>query len=489
MGSLLELDVAYGTSSNNGNVLSQTIHRSGTSWQQTYSYDGLNRLSGASETVGGTASWTRDFGYDSRGNRWVTTNTNLPSLTNETPAASTWFGGDNRLSSWAYDSVGNVTAIANMTRSFTYDGENRQVTADVGGVATSYFYDGEGRRVKKVTPSNTTIFVYDASGNLAAEYGGPASSTGGTRYYTQDHLGSTRMITDSTGAVQTCLDDLPFGQELGNHTATGRTDACFGDDQYPNGTPSDDPIKFTSKERDSETGLDYFGARYMSSAQGRFTSADKPLIDQHAENPQSWNLYAYVRNNPLASVDVDGHRSCKGDAGACRDILENIKRSEGVVTSSSSGRTTTITHGDGTIEIRTGNIAFRDHNPGNLRPYAFTDRYDRIGTDVSNVSGEFAVFENSRNGERALRGLLSTSTVQDRTLLEEMQIYAPATDNNDPAAYADELGKAIGVSVDTRVGDLTTEQFDRLVERIKGIEGYYDRNGRVVMKYPEEEVQ
>ena len=305
----MELDFSYGTSSNNGNVLSQTINRSGTSWQQAYSYDGLNRLSGASETVGGTASWTRDFGYDSRGNRWVTTNTNLPTLTSETPVASTWFGGDNRLSSWTYDSAGNVTAIANMTRSFTYDGENRQITADVGGVATSYFYDGEGRRVKKVTPSNTTIFVYDAAGHLAAEYGGPASSTGGTRYYTQDHLGSTRMITDSTGAVQTCLDYLPFGQELGNHSATGRSDACYGGDQYPSGTPSDDPVKFTGKERDSETGLDYFGARYFASAQGRFTSAD-PLFFQEEmlADPQRFNLYGYVRNNPLSFIDPTGKR-------------------------------------------------------------------------------------------------------------------------------------------------------------------------------------
>lgn len=57
------------------------------------------------------------------------------------------------------------------------------------------------------------------------------------------------------------------------------------------------------------TGLDYFGARYMSSAQGRFTSPDKPFADQHFENPQTWNLYSYGRNNPLRFVDDDGHAS------------------------------------------------------------------------------------------------------------------------------------------------------------------------------------
>jgi len=65
--------------------------------------------------------------------------------------------------------------------------------------------------------------------------------------------------------------------------------------------------KFTSKERDAETGLDFFGARYMSSAQGRFTSPDAPFVDQHILDPQSWNLYSYGRNNPLLYVDPSGN--------------------------------------------------------------------------------------------------------------------------------------------------------------------------------------
>ena len=69
----------------------------------------------------------------------------------------------------------------------------------------------------------------------------------------------------------------------------------------------------TGKERDAETGLDYFGARYYGGAQGRFTSPDAPLVDQHAADPQSWNLYAYVRNNPLRNTDPSG-RDCMGAA-------------------------------------------------------------------------------------------------------------------------------------------------------------------------------
>ena len=64
--------------------------------------------------------------------------------------------------------------------------------------------------------------------------------------------------------------------------------------------------EFTSKERDAETGLDYFGARYFSSAQGRFTSVDPLMASAHASNPQSWNRYAYALNNPLRFTDPNG---------------------------------------------------------------------------------------------------------------------------------------------------------------------------------------
>lgn len=94
---------------------------------------------------------------------------------------------------------------------------------------------------------------------------------------------------------------------------------------------------FTGKERDAETGLDYFGARYLSAAQGRFTSPDPLLNSGRPEIPQSWNRYAYTLNNPLKYVDPDGlyewSVSCdeKNDA-AChqnrqwfRDALADVR--------------------------------------------------------------------------------------------------------------------------------------------------------------------
>jgi len=65
--------------------------------------------------------------------------------------------------------------------------------------------------------------------------------------------------------------------------------------------------QFTSKERDNETGLDYFGARYFASVQGRFTSVDPiSFADARKYEPQAINLYSYCGNNPLTRVDPDG---------------------------------------------------------------------------------------------------------------------------------------------------------------------------------------
>ncbi|MGC8884743.1 MAG: RHS repeat domain-containing protein [Bryobacteraceae bacterium] len=242
----------------------------------------------------------RDFAYKEPGNLYV------PSWSagagwapgSFTPASPSWFDGNNRMVNAAlgiqYDAAGNQTAIGGFT--FAYDTENRLVSSTLNGVVTTYAYDGEGRRVKKSTGGSTVTFVYDAFGRLAAEYGGTADPVG-TEYLTADHLGSTRLITSSTGAERRCLDYLPFGEQMPQ--GMGGRGSCHASANEPR-------LKFTGKERDQETGLDYFGARYYSGAQGRFTSADEPFLDQSPDDPQSWNLYSYVRNNPLRFIDPTG---------------------------------------------------------------------------------------------------------------------------------------------------------------------------------------
>jgi len=322
-------------------TLSETITRGAQTWTDTFGYDGANRLTTASES--GAGAWSQTNGFDGRGNRWVSAYSGLPAPTLETPQTSSWFLNTNRISSWTYDNAGSVTAVSGMARAFTYDAENRQKTAVVNSQTTTYTYDGDGRRVKKVAPSGTTIFVYDPFGNLAQEYG-PSTDTG-TKCITADHLGSTRLVTTSAGVVDRCYDFLPFGEEIGNGTA-GRTSSCFGGAVYP---ASADKIsnKFTSKERDAETGLDNFGARYMSSAQGRFTIPDwsaKPSAVPYVDltNPQSLNLYSYLLNDPLSGVDPDGHAiDCSGDnanGAGCQAIAQwNIQHEVSANAWASSG--------------------------------------------------------------------------------------------------------------------------------------------------------
>jgi RHS repeat-associated protein len=171
------------------------------------------------------------------------------------------------------------------------------------GTAGQYFYDGDVRRVKKIDSSGTTVFVYNVSGQLIAEYHSDPLPTpaggGGTSYLTSDHLGSTRVVTKSDGTVKARYDYLPFGEEISS-TVGGRSSVSgYG------GTDSTKQ-KFTQKERDIESGLDYFLARYYSSAQGRFTSPDPGNAGATRKDPQSWNGYSYSRNNPLKYVDPDG---------------------------------------------------------------------------------------------------------------------------------------------------------------------------------------
>jgi len=117
--------------------------------------------------------------------------------------------------------------------------------------------------------------------------GAYAQATDQVTYYHTDAIGSLRMVTDASGAVVQRHDYLPFGEE------------------YPTQPP--DRRLFAGKERDQETGFDYFGGRYYSGGNGRFTTVDPVLdIEQALIDPQRWSRYAYVRNNPFRYVDPDG---------------------------------------------------------------------------------------------------------------------------------------------------------------------------------------
>jgi RHS repeat-associated protein len=98
-------------------------------------------------------------------------------------------------------------------------------------------------------------------------------------------------VTNATGGLLDDSDFYPFGGE--------RVVASSSGNRY----------KFTGKERDGESGLDFFGARYFGSSMGRFMSPDEFWKDSHVGDPQSWNKYTYARNNPLRYVDPTGEKA------------------------------------------------------------------------------------------------------------------------------------------------------------------------------------
>ncbi len=328
--SLLQLDYTYGTTDNNGNVQSQTITVptvagvNGFIATQNYTYDALSRLATAQENGG--ASWKQNFLYDRFGNRKFVAGTTFPAQLNASnnPVINP---NNNRIDTvasgqtiYSYDGVGNLTHDA-AGHAFGYDAENKQRTYD-GGATTSggatYYYDGEGQRVKKVLGGPTmvtTVFVYNIAGQLIAEYGG-TSGSGGTSYLTSDTLGSPRVITGQNQAVKARHDYLPFGEE----PPTGSGGRALAQGYVGDNLRQ----KFTQKERDNETGLDYFLARYYASTQGRFTSVDPEQAGARNDDPQSWNGYAYARNSPLVYSDPNGrtYTICDSNGKNCVDYTD-----------------------------------------------------------------------------------------------------------------------------------------------------------------------
>jgi RHS repeat-associated protein len=204
-------------------------------------------------------------------------------------------------SNFTYDSNGNMTNDGSNT--LVYDAENR--VTSINSAANEYVYDGNSLRVKKcaptcASPTSRTVYIFSGS-KVIAEYDNGAAVGSPTReylyagssllaridgsttkYYHQDHL-SNRLTTDSSGTALEQKGHFPFGED------------------WYQGT---DKLKFTTYERDSESGNDYAMARYYVNRLGRFSSPD-PLAGDIA-NPESLNRYSYVLNDPLNLFDPTG---------------------------------------------------------------------------------------------------------------------------------------------------------------------------------------
>ncbi len=316
----------------------------------SFGYDSLNRL--ATATVGSNAPlpYTGNYGcwgYDAFGNRTMQAVSTTPCASD--PPLMSWasYNSNNQFtatnqapSGVPYDEAGNV--LNDGVNQYLYDAEGRicaVASTPVAGLTamTGYIYDAEGTRVAKgaITTwscdpaisgfTTTNDYIIGPSGEQMTEMGmGGVTANGttagltwqhtnawaggkllatydndGLHFYLDDPLGSRRVQTDYEGVVERTCASLPFGD----------VETC---------APTPTEHLFTGKERETESGNDYFGARYYASSMGRMMSPDwskNPDAVPYADlaNPQSLNLYSYGSNNPLSHKDDDGHCDVDGE--------------------------------------------------------------------------------------------------------------------------------------------------------------------------------
>jgi RHS repeat-associated protein len=298
------LDLIYGFglgTADNGNVLGITNNLDSTR-SQAFTYDPLSRIATAG-TVNKSSSncWGEQYTYDAWANLTaIAPPTGYTGCTVET--LSIVVSAANQVNGFSYDASGNVTGDTH--NQYTWNSESQIKT--VAGV--TYTYDGLGNRLEKSSGTlywqqpggealeETTLagavvndYIYFAGKRIARK-----TSSAAVYYYLEDHLGTSRAITNSSGSKCYDADFYPFG----------------GERVLTNTCPQN--YKFTGKERDAESGNDDYGARYYASSLGRFLSPDwsaipVPVPYANLSNPQTLNLYAMVSDNPETFADLDGH--------------------------------------------------------------------------------------------------------------------------------------------------------------------------------------
>jgi RHS repeat-associated protein len=298
-------------------------------------YDALGRLLGATYQ-GWTGSWSSTLAhnltgitYDPSGNitamrRYREDGTLIDDLTYSYPGSSNrlssvtdavaaTLGWDAQSGSFSYDANGNMTSspAPYSVTGAAYDHRNLPTSLTSGSTTTVYRYDHAGQRThKRVGSGNTEIYLLEGTvtlGVVTVDGSGAVVSstfnvvadgqvigrqeTGGARlHYHRDLLGSTRAVVQGSTVVES-YDYDPWGVLMPGRALLGTTKEGF-----------------TRKERDGETGLDYFGFRYYMAALGRWAAVD-PLVDDFP----SWSPYTYALNHPVGLVDPDGR--CSRPAG------------------------------------------------------------------------------------------------------------------------------------------------------------------------------
>ena len=220
---------------------------------------------------------------------------------------------------------------------------------------TGYLYDADGARVAKGTITTMSCDPTTNGFQITESYvlgpgGEEISMLDGTNTWqrTNVYVGGRLTATYDQAGLHFHLSD-PLGtrrvQLSGNLTSGNQTQPLgqpeldcqslpYGDQQSctpaPNAPPTSDdatPLHFTGKERDAESGNDYFGARYYASTMGRFMSPDPGNIGVKIANPQTWNMYSYGLNNPLTITDPTGMYVCEDSTDCSSQNDQNFAQS------------------------------------------------------------------------------------------------------------------------------------------------------------------
>jgi RHS repeat-associated protein len=285
--SVMNFSYNYGiATTNTGRVLSRTDAIQA-EHSMIYGYDSIYRLG---QAISQDASWDISWGFDVWGNRTAQTPRGL--ATSKVGTQTSGYS-NNRNTTFTYDAAGNQTNDG--LHNYTFNAEN-QITQMDGGAAV-YAYDGEGRRMKRTATvqgvTETTYYFYGPGGVLCEFSTVAGTSTATTAsandratYRTSDKLGSAVLFITSSGSVVENNRTLPYGEA------------------WLSEVKSINDKKFTTYQRDQESGLDYAGARFDNSSYGRFMSPDSGFA--RIAIPASLNRYSYSINDPINLSDPDG---------------------------------------------------------------------------------------------------------------------------------------------------------------------------------------